>query len=100
MRRGGGLASFVAVSSEVVKAYVIHITEDDEDPSDVINERYLHGIGILSLYFNELSKVFRSNTYFKKMSQLKEFIENPLVGPFIVTNIHSESFPETQGIYR
>ncbi|RLE58377.1 MAG: hypothetical protein DRJ32_06560, partial [Thermoprotei archaeon] len=90
--RGGGLASFIAVSSEVVKAYVIYITEDDEDPSDVINERYPAWYRDPQPVFNELSKFFEV-IHISKMSQLKDFIEDPLDGPFIVINIHSESFP-------
>jgi len=91
-KRGGGLASFVNVGSEVIKAYVIYITIDDEDLSNVINEKYpaWHRdpqpfVDILQQYFDVI--------IISNMSQLKDFIENPPDGHYIVINAHSEPLP-------
>ncbi|HDJ89629.1 MAG TPA: hypothetical protein ENG40_02930 [Thermoprotei archaeon] len=92
--RGGGLASFVHIGEEVIHAYVIYITEDDVVPegNDPIKEHYPAWYRDPRPVMEELDKYF-DVIVISKMSDLKEFIENPPEGPMIVINIHSEALP-------
>ena len=92
-------ASIIRVSSNVIKAYVIYITEDDEvgsgDPvngEDPILERYPAWYRDPSTLVDTL-KQYYDVIEVSKMSELKDLIENPPEGPLIVINVHSEPLP-------
>ncbi len=86
------VAGYTTVSGRSIKAYVIYITVDDEDPSNVIEEPYPGWQGDVSVIINYLSQYF-DVVVISKMSEYIEFFENPPNETVIVINAHNEPMP-------
>ena len=86
------VAGFARVSGETIKAYVIYITVDDEDPDNVIEEPYPGWQGDVSVIINYLRQYF-DVVVINRMSEYIELFENPPNETTIIINAHNEPIP-------